>query len=407
MLYSFAIHIFYLIVLIASLFNKKARLWILGRKNWRGKLRSWQPPATPVYWFHAASLGEFEQGRPLIEKLKIRRPDCKIVLTFFSPSGFEVRNNYDGADLVCYLPLDTRKNARDFISKIKPSAAFFIKYEFWNFYLRQLHDTDVPVYLVSGIFRHNQPFFRWYGRWFRNNLRHFNRFFIQDSVSGELLNSIGYHNVTVCGDTRFDRVSAIAAISRKVEIAEMFSEGHFCIVAGSTWPKDEEILVRYINESDKQIKLIIAPHIIEPQRIAKISASLKRSFAVFSKVSGNLDDDCQVLIIDNIGMLSSLYRYGRVAYVGGGFGSGIHNILEAAAFGIPVVFGPNYYKFREAVDLINQGGAFAIGRYNEFKRIIDLFRTDDRRYELSSSAVSGYVTANTGATDKILDFVFN
>ena len=277
-LYSIAIHLFYLSMVTASLFNKKAKLWITGRNGWRKKLKKWEPSTSPVLWFHVASLGEFEQGRPLIEEFKKHLPDCRVILTFYSPSGFEIRKNYDGADLVCYLPLDTRYNARRFIQMTRPRVAFFIKYEFWNFYLKQLRLSDIPVYLISGIFRDSQVFFRWYGSWFRKKLSCFTHFFLQDGPSSNLLQSIGLNNVTVTGDTRFDRVSAIAFNAGTNSIAEKFSTGCLCIVAGSTWPADEEILIRYINESLLPVKYIIAPHEIDKKHIYRLTSMIKKKY---------------------------------------------------------------------------------------------------------------------------------
>ena len=287
LLYSIAIHLFYVLVLLASLFNKKARLWISGRRKWRTKLMQWQHSGSPTLWFHAASLGEFEQGLPLIEALKKQMPGCSLVLTFYSPSGYEIRKNYQKADQVCYLPLDTRYNARAFLNIVKPDAAFFIKYEFWYFYLKQLHYAGIPTYLISGIFRTKQVFFRWYGTWFRKKLMRFTHFFLQDTASSALLNTIGLHNVTVTGDTRFDRVSATAALAKNIEIAESFSGNSFCIVAGSTWPADEELLTRFINESGTHIKFIIAPHEIDNAHINRLTALIKKSHRLYSMSNVN------------------------------------------------------------------------------------------------------------------------
>jgi len=397
-LYSIAIHLFYMIVLLASPFNKKARLWINGRINWRSKLRQWQHSGSPTLWFHAASLGEFEQGRPLIEEIKKLKPGCTIILTFFSPSGFEVRNNYQEADMVCYLPLDTPYNAREFIHLVKPDAAFFIKYEFWNFYLKQLNKLGVPIYLISGIFRSKQVFFQWYGTWFQKRLFYFTHFFLQDVDSSNFLNSIGLHNTTLTGDTRFDRVTEIAATVKNIAIAKKFSNGSFCIVAGSTWPADEELLARYINESDSEIKFIIAPHEVNSTRINRLTALIKKSHILYSASSVNNVADKKILIIDNIGMLSSLYQYGGMAYIGGGFGKGIHNILEAAIFGIPVIFGPNYSKFREAREMIESGGAFSVNSLPALKEVIDNLANDTETYLYLSLQAKNYVKNNTGAT---------
>jgi 3-deoxy-D-manno-octulosonic-acid transferase len=402
LLYSIAIHLYYLVILCSSLFDKKARLWITGRKDWRKKLRAWKSFGKPVYWFHAASLGEFEQGRPLIEAVKKQRPGCSIILTFYSPSGFEIRKNYQEADLVCYLPLDTAYNARKFIALAKPDSVFFIKYEYWYFYLKQLHGSGIPVYLVSGIFRQNHIFFRWYGRWFRNKLSYFERFFVQDQPSEALLKASGFLNVTVSGDTRFDRVATLGAAALNIDLAGAFVQGGPCLVAGSTWPADEMILVKFINESSLPIKLILAPHEIGKEPIRKLVRMISRPVALFSEASQNDVAEKQVLIIDNIGLLSSLYRYGQLAYVGGGFGKGIHNILEAATYGVPVVFGPNYQKFHEAGELIACGGAFSVSDYPEFRdTVYDLLRDPEKLLNASKQA-GQYVIGSTGATNRIL-----
>jgi 3-deoxy-D-manno-octulosonic-acid transferase len=398
MLYSTAIHLLYMLVLGASPFNKKAWLWISGRRNWRTKLMQWQHSGSPTLWFHAASLGEFEQGLPLIEELRNQIPGCSVVLTFYSPSGYEIRKNYEKADQVFYLPLDTRYNARAFLNLVKPDAAFFIKYEFWYFYLKQLQCEGIPTFLVSGMFMKKQIFFRWYGSWFRKKLACFTHFFLQDAVSSDLLNSIGLHNVTTTGDTRCDRVTATAATAKNIEIAGVFSSNGICIVAGSTWPADEESLTRFINESGTHIKYIIAPHEIDDPHIKRLSAQIRKSQILYSVSNVNNVADKQVLIIDNIGMLASLYSYGQLAYIGGGFGKGIHNILEAAVFGIPVIFGPNYSKFHEAGEMIESGGAFTVNSFGELKETLNhlINNTADRLH--SSMQAREYVKINTGAT---------
>lgn len=405
-LYSISIHIYYLLVLITSVFNPKARLWIKGRMGWKTRLRNWNTLGKPVIWFHAASLGEFEQGRPLIEKIREVHPGCYILLTFYSPSGFEIRKNYAGADMVMYLPLDTPYNARLFVKLLNPIATVFIKYEFWHFYLRELHRTKHPVYLISAIFRPTQPFFRWYGTWFRKNLHFIDYFFLQDKDSSRLLNQLGLNNHTVSGDTRFDRVKVLAKTAKNIEIARAFSEGHTCLVAGSTWPEDEELLTRFINESQADMRFIIAPHEITPSHIQQLASRLTRDYILYSKAVDPAEYiHSQVLIIDNIGMLSSLYRYGHTAYIGGGFGKGIHNILEAAAYSIPVIFGPNFEKFREARDLISQGGAFSIQNYEEFRSVLLDLHNENGKHKSSALTAGEYVRVNTGATTIIFDFL--
>ncbi|MBN1791142.1 MAG: 3-deoxy-D-manno-octulosonic acid transferase [Bacteroidales bacterium] len=401
LIYSFVIHLLYLIIWAISPFNPKARLWISGRMGWRNRLQQ-KLPGKPVFWFHAASLGEFEQGRPLIEAIKKKLPQCTVVLTFYSPSGFEIRKNYPEADLVCYLPLDTSCNAKRFISLIRPDAAFFIKYEYWYFYLRALHNSNIPVYLVSGLFRQDQTFFRWYGGWFRKKLRFINHFFVQDQSSASLLQSHGFHNVSVSGDTRFDRVSSLARVPDEIAGLRAFVAGGYCLVAGSTWPRDEEILIRFINETGQNIKMVIAPHEIHQQHILRLTSHIMKKYVRFSQAREENLSEYQVLIMDNIGMLSSLYRYGQIAFIGGGFGTGIHNILEPAVNGLPVVFGPNYRKFREAIDLIEAGGAFAISSPEEFHQTVHALMNDPVKYTAASSAAKRYVSGNTGATERIM-----
>ncbi|HJZ41100.1 MAG TPA: glycosyltransferase N-terminal domain-containing protein [Bacteroidales bacterium] len=405
-LYSIALHIFYLVMLLVSPFNKKARLWVTGRTGWKTKLSNWRKTGAPVLWIHAASLGEFEQGRPLMEAFRLHYPGYSILLTFYSPSGYEIRKNYPGADFICYLPLDTRYNAHRFIKLVNPKAVFFIKYEFWYFYLKKLHDLNHPVYLISGIFRSNQVFFRWYGKWFRNKLRFINHFFVQDEASASLLASLDIHEVTVSGDTRFDRVSGIAADAKTIDLAVAFSAGHYCMVAGSTWLQDEEILVRFIQEQGQHMKFIIAPHETGDGHIKKLTGMLKGNCLLFSAATPESVASNQVLIIDSVGILSSLYPCGQLAYIGGGFGKGIHNILEAAVYGIPVIFGPNYLKFREAADLIKSGGGFSIAGYPSLRNLVTAMRNDPSGYKQAAEEAAGYVKSHTGATRIILEQLF-
>ncbi len=406
LLYHIAIHLYYLVALVVLPFNTKARSWVTGRLGWRADLRGWRSQGDRVIWVHAASLGEFEQGRNLIEEIRNRYPALKILLTFFSPSGYEIRKNYPGADHVMYLPLDTAYNARRFINLVRPDMVFFIKYEFWHFYLRQLRVGKIPVYLVSGIFRPGQVFFRGFGTWFRRSLECIDFFFVQDETSVQLLNQTGFSNCAVSGDTRFDRVISVTKAARDIPVARIFAEGRYCFVAGSTWPEDEELLARYINESAGDTCYIVAPHEIHVSHLEQLSKRLTRSSVQLSQATTENVREYQVLIIDNIGMLSSLYGYGRIAYIGGGFGKGIHNILEAAAFGIPVVFGPRCGKFREARELISLGGAFCIRHYGELSSVLDQLRNDQGYYTGAARTAGDYVRRNTGATALIIDHVF-
>jgi 3-deoxy-D-manno-octulosonic-acid transferase len=398
LLYSFAIRI------SALLGNEKARLFLAGRKDILNQIKDKLQPGEQRIWFHAASLGEFEQGRPIIEKIREKFPDIKIVLTFFSPSGYEIRKNYAGADYIFYLPIDSPSNARQFIEMVNPLAVFFIKYEYWYYYISQLNKKEIPIYLCSAIFRPNQVFFRWYGSWYRKILHHFTHLFVQTRNSLDLLQSIGIKNATITGDTRFDRVYSIASNAREIKEVETFTQGKTCLIAGSTWDPDDELLCSYLNETSLIQKAIIAPHEIGQTHIEDIEKLLTRTHIRYSQWKDNLSGDYDVLIIDNIGMLSSLYRYGQVSYIGGGFGKGIHNILEAATFGLPILFGPNYTKFQEAVDLIDQKGAFTIQNYSDLKNCLDKLYTNPDFIKSSGIIAKNFVQKNIGATHVIVSF---
>ncbi len=407
-LYQISIFLYSLAVRFSALFNEKAKLFVQGRKNWETKLRQQIEKDTKYVWFHCASLGEFEQGRPLIEEIKKQFPKYKIVLTFFSPSGFEVRKNYGGAAIVCYLPLDTKQNARNFIEIVKPEKAFFIKYEFWYFYLAELKKGNIPIYVISAIFRENQHFFKntLWGKWYKKILFRFEHIFVQNKSSAELLKNAGLTNISVSGDTRFDRVATIANAAKKIEVVEKFKANSLVIVAGSTWKPDEELLIRFINQNSN-IKLIIAPHEVSQNNVNRIHQLLKKPAISFSKVNETEINKYQVLIIDSIGLLSSLYQYGNIAYIGGGFGVGIHNILEAATFGMPIIFGPNFRKFKEAVDLTSNGGAFAITNLNELEHTFNQFISDKELLTETSEISKNYVRKNVGSTKFIIKKVFN
>ena len=358
-IYNFFIHLYRLIIHFASLFNKKARLWVQGRKNIFENLRIDIGNQKNIVWFHAASLGEFEQGRPVLEGFKKKFPEYKILLTFFSPSGYEIRKNYKEADFVYYLPLDLNKYVDQFLSIVQPKFVFFIKYEFWFNYLKKLNILQIPVFIISANFRKNQHFFKWYGGWFRNNLRNIEWFFVQNQNSKQLLNSIGINNATVSGDTRFDRVVEIASNPQKFPLVEEFVRNNFILLAGSTWPEDEKMLTYLFSINIPNFKLIIAPHEIHEDHILQIEKIYSNHKTIrFSKADKAEIANYNILIIDGMGFLSSLYQYCMLAYIGGGFGKGIHNILEAVTFGKPVVFGPKYQKFMEAVEMVKKGGAF-------------------------------------------------
>ncbi|MCF6358026.1 MAG: 3-deoxy-D-manno-octulosonic acid transferase [Draconibacterium sp.] len=408
LLYKIGIFLYSIIVRLVSPFNEKARQFVVGRKSWRISLQNQVEKDVSYIWFHCASLGEFEQGRPVIEEIKKQFPQYKIALTFFSPSGYEIRKNYDGADIISYLPLDTKSNARAFIDIVKPEKVFFIKYEFWYFYISELKKQKIPLYIISAIFRENQQFFKntvW-GKWYRETLFKFEHFFVQNETSAKLLKSIGLNNISVSGDTRFDRVAEIVKAAKKIPVVEKFKNNELLIIAGSTWKPDEELLIEFINQTPN-IKFIIAPHEVSDVNINRIHQLLKTRAISFSKINKTEIGDYQVLIIDSIGLLSSLYQYGNVAYIGGGFGVGIHNILEAATFGMPVIFGPNYLKFKEAVDLISNGGAFSITNSNELVARINRLISDEKSLKISSQNSKNYVEKNVGSTKIIIKKVFN
>ena len=403
LIYKIAIGGYDIGIRIASLFNEKARLFVTGRKDWRLKLLDKIPAedSTPSVWFHCASLGEFEQGRPVIERIREAFPNHRLVLTFFSPSGYEVRKGFAGADVVCYLPIDNPKNAHDFVSMIKPAAAFFVKYEYWYFYLHELKTLGIPTYMVSAIFRDTHVFFKWYGGLQRKMLKCVTRFFVQDDRSMQLLASIGFSNVTLAGDTRYDRVVANASFSDDTNVFEKWIIGSVVLVAGSTWPKDEELLVRYLKEH-QDLKLILVPHEIHEAHLSGIFKLLGTDFVRYTQANEQniLSSNC--LVVDTIGLLSSIYRYANIAYIGGGFGVGIHNTLEAAVYGVPVVFGPTYQKFREARELIAAGGAFSIDGYESLQLILDQLFEDEK----AGKSAGEYVQKNIGATEMILKCLF-
>jgi len=402
LLYIIGIRVYTLLIRIFSLFNPKAKLFINGRKNTYTQIDQIINPAEKHVWFHFASLGEFEQGRPVLEKLKTLYPAKKIVVTFFSPSGYEIRKNYSLAD-VFYLPMDTAANAKRFIASINPEMAIFTKYEFWHFYFKELKDRKIPLYVISGIFRESQTFFKWYGGFYRNILKAVTYFFVQNEESRHLLNSIGLNNVTINGDTRFDRVYENAKAPKQLSVIESFIGNSPTVVCGSTWPEDEKILSA-LPAKYPEWKFIIAPHEIHESHIESIEKQFPVNsvrFSVFSPDNKTPNANPQTLIINNIGMLSSLYQYGKFAYIGGGFGTGIHNTLEAAAFGLPVIFGPKYDKFQEAKDLIAIGAAKSISSTDD---LIDAFN-DFAANKNAAAAARKYVADKKGATDQIISMI--
>ena len=393
-------------VAIASLFNKKVKKMWAGERQAVKVLKEKVDPEARYIWFHAASLGEFEQGRPLIEHLRETHPEYKILLTFFSPSGYEVRKNYEGADIICYLPLDTIRNARRFLRAVKPVMAFFIKYEFWYNYLHILQHRGIPTYSVSSIFRPDQIFFQWYGRQYGRVLKCFTHFFVQNMESKALLAKLGITDVDVVGDTRFDRVLQIKEASKQLPIVEQFTaHAQKVFVAGSSWLPDEEIFIKYF-DIHKDWKLIIAPHVISDEHLSQIFELLKGHRVVrYTEATEENVKDAEVLIIDCFGLLSSIYHYGTVSYVGGGFGVGIHNVLEAAVWDIPVVFGPNNKHFQEAQGLMLVQGGFEINDYQSFRDLMMRFETDAFFLQNAGENAGAFVKSRAGATAKVMENV--
>jgi 3-deoxy-D-manno-octulosonic-acid transferase len=393
---------------ILAAFNPKMRLFVDGRSTVFETLASKISSEDKSIWFHAASLGEYEQGLPVMEKLKTNFPDHKIVLTFFSPSGYEVRKNNSVADVTVYLPLDSKFNAEKFIDLVHPEMVFFIKYEFWPNYLRELKNRKIATYLISGIFRKDQLFFRWYGGFYRAALDSFAHFFVQNTTSKDLLLQLGKSNVTVSGDTRFDRVSAILEKDNHLDFITEFKDNKLTIVVGSSWPKDEALLATFVNNTSHSIKWIIAPHNIKTEQIQELEKSLTKKTVLFSKKEGKNLCECDVFIIDSIGILTKIYSEADIAYVGGGFGNpGVHNLLEPATFGVPIVHGPNYSHFAEAAALVNLGGCEVISNEEQLKKTLDnLIQNTDIRAE-KGHICSTFVKVNTGALSTIIKFISN
>ncbi|MEO1051677.1 MAG: glycosyltransferase N-terminal domain-containing protein [Bacteroidota bacterium] len=403
--YNFSTLLVRLALPLIALFSPKLRLFVKGRKGLLDQIqRSFHGREDKLAWFHCASLGEFEQARPVIEAFRQTYLNYKVLLTFFSPSGYEIRKNYEQADYIFYLPLDTASNARIMIEAVQPEIAFFVKYEFWYHFSKELHNRNIPLISFSTIFRKEQAFFKSYGGFNRSILKHFDYFFVQNNTSAELLESIGLSNCSVTGDTRFDRVVEISKKAKAIPEVEAFTDGKQTMIIGSSWKEDIEVLAPLIREHQGSMKFIIAPHEIDDASITKTEELLGITSIRFSTFESSKSESANVLIIDNIGMLSSLYQYGQYAYIGGAFGDGLHNILEAATFGLPIFFGNrNYTKFQEAVDLIALNGAFAIGDFETLKTAFDNLQ-DKNTYEQSKAATLRYVSENTGATEKIMQY---
>ena len=407
LLYQLGLTSYVFLAQFVAFFQKKARLWVRGQRNVYRELQRKVDPTFRIVWIHCASLGEFEQGRPLIEKIRTDYPRFKILLTFFSPSGYEIRKDYSGADFVSYLPLDTRRNAVAFIRMIQPEMVFFVKYEFWPNYFRELHRQHIPLYLVSAVFRPQQLFFKKgvAGNWYRKALKNGTHFFVQNQQSVDLLKGIGVNSVTRTGDTRFDRVAEIAANRKNLPLIRAFKGNCPLIVAGSSWEPDEEILADYIRSSSN-VKIIFAPHEIKPANLKRLMSIDPDHSAVYSELKEESLSGLRILVIDSIGLLSSVYQYGDVAYIGGGFGVGIHNTLEAAIYAIPVLFGPNYLKFDEAVQLVTRELGFPVANAEELRRQLDQLLMNGQLRKKIAGGCRAFMTENIGATEMILTSVF-
>ena len=407
-LYNLIVQIVAFLLKIVALFSPKIKLFVDGRKQVFEILHTKISPNDKTIWFHAASLGEYEQGLPVIEKIKEKYPKHKIVVTFFSPSGYEVRKNNTVADVTIYLPLDTKKNAKDFLSLVHPEMTFFIKYEYWPNYLNELQKLNIPTYLISGIFRKNQLFFKWHGGFYRKSLDTFTYFFVQNESSKKLLQQLGKANVAISGDTRFDRVASILEKDNSLDFIETFKNDTLTIVVGSSWPKDESLLVDYINKTSEKVKFIIAPHNIKEEQIQELKNSISKKVVLFSEKENKNPADYDVFIIDTIGILTKIYSYADIAYVGGGFGNpGVHNILEPATFGVPIIIGPNFSHFAEATALVNMEGCVSISNKKElFDAFSNLIANDDIRNE-KGHICSTFVQMNKGATNIVLKYILN
>jgi 3-deoxy-D-manno-octulosonic-acid transferase len=405
LIYNIFIHLYYRLIWVSSFFKSKSKAWFDGRKGVLEKLNATIAHDKPIAWFHCASLGEFEQGRPVIEAFRKAFPQKRVLLTFFSPSGFEIRKNYPGADYVFYLPIDTSGNARKFVGIVNPEVAVFVKYEYWFNYIRCLKRSNIPIIYISAIFRPGQRFFTWYGRWQLSMLKMVDHFFVQNERSATLLRSSDIDRVTVSGDTRFDRVSNILKENRRFPLIEQFAGDKPLLLAGSTWPADEEVISGFLTNELSGMKFIFAPHEVHPDRINSLVKKLPAKVLMFSEANGQNINDAQLLVIDSIGILSHLYQYATIAYIGGGFGVGIHNILEAATYGKPVIFGPNYGKFQEAVDLIAKGGAFSIKTAEEFSMVASRLLNDPALLARTGNVSAGFVQQQRGATALIIDYL--
>jgi 3-deoxy-D-manno-octulosonic-acid transferase len=404
-LYNVAINAYVILLKIAALFNRKAGAWVEGRKNWHTRLKKLLPENEKRIWFHCSSLGEFEQGKPVLDKLRTEYPQYKILLTFFSPSGYEQKKNDPVADYVFYLPADGILASKKFIEIVKPQFVIIVKYEFWHFYIKELWKRKIPCFVISATFRKSQIYFKYYGRFFYNILQRITHIFVQNQTSLELLYDNKLINVTVSGDTRFDRVYIKNRQTKSLPLIKHFKNNSKIFIAGSTWPADEKLLTALINKDESARLYIIAPHEINNRNIEHLQKQLIVNSIKYSELSEQNANSCKVLIIDNIGLLSSLYAYADVAYIGGGFGAGIHNTLEAAAFGLPVIFGPSYKKFNEAIYMVKQHTAFSITNYDELKNNANSLMTDAEQTSIIKGKNLKYIESGKGATDVIINYL--
>lgn len=405
LIYTFLINISWQVLRVIALFNPKINLFVAGRKNTFEELESKIHPRSKSIWMHVASLGEFEQGLPILERLKLDYPAHKIILTFFSPSGFEIKKNTAAADVVVYLPMDTTSNAKRFLNMVEPEVALFIKYEIWPNYLNELKKRKIPTLLVSAIFSKKQIFFSLFGGFMRSSLKTFSHFFVQDSNSKALLESIGHSNISISGDTRFDRVQEIRERDNALKFMELFKNGHFCIVAGSTWPQDERILIDYINAAKNGIKFVIAPHEIKDSHIRTILEKLQKKTALYSERKEVDLSTFDVLLLNTVGILTKIYSYADIAYVGGAFATGLHNTLEPAAFGIPVLIGPHYHGFKEAEELVALGGVISITDQQDFNVQLHKLLEDPKHLKEVGAVNAEYLRKNRGATDVVMHYL--
>mgnify|MGYP000497976246 FL=1 len=404
-IYNFLVLLVGNILKVVALFQPKIQLFVSGRKNTFPELEAKLSPDKKNIWMHVASLGEFEQGLPILERLRKQFPDHRLILTFFSPSGYEVKKNTSAADVVVYLPMDAISYAKRFLNLVQPEFALFVKYEIWPNYLKELKQRNIPTFLVSALFSKRQIYFKPYGGFMRRSLTTFSHFFVQDNSSKALLQSIGFENCTVSGDTRLDRVSEILKRDNQLDFMTEFKNNHPCLVAGSTWPEDEELLIPYINRSDSNFKFVIAPHEIKEAHISKILAAMQKKTICYSEMDNKNLKDYDVLVVDTIGLLTKIYSYADMAYVGGGFATGLHNTMEPAVFGVPIIIGPKYHGFKEAEDLVANGGILSVSNQTEFYKVMDTFITDAQQREQVGAINANYINTNVGAADRIIESI--